>query len=295
LATGGAGTGAGLGSQGSVAISRNNRWLLAVNAGSNSVSVFRITEHGLELTDTEPSGGSMPISVTANGRLVYVVNAASSNIAGFRLSVAGKLTPVAGSIQPLSASNPQPAEIQFSPDGDVLVVTEKATNRIVWYRVEADGSAVGPGTTPFGFAFGHHDQVFVSEAFGGAANASAVSSYQVEEDAIQTIDASVPTTQTSACWVVVTNDGRFAYAANTGSAKVSRYRVRHDGGIELLGNTPSGNTPGDTALSNDSRFLYVLNGGDHSLSAYRVGADGNLTALPAVPGLPATANGLAAR
>src|SRR5690606_29023509 len=64
FATGGAGTGAGLGSQGALVLSENGRWLVAVNAGSDEISVFRVRQDGLELTDTEASGGQMPISVT---------------------------------------------------------------------------------------------------------------------------------------------------------------------------------------------------------------------------------------
>jgi 6-phosphogluconolactonase (cycloisomerase 2 family) len=301
FSTGGAGTGAGLGNQGGLALSRNNRWLFAVNAGSNEVSVFRVTRDGLDLVDTVSSGGSMPISVTVHGRLVFVVNAASANIAGFRLSRWGKLEPIPGTTLPLSSANPAPAQIQFSPDGEVLVVTEKNTNKIVWYRVEDDGLVAGPmirdseGMTPFGFAFGHRDQMFVSEAFGGAPDASAVSSYVVEQDNIAAIDGSVPTNQTAACWVVVTSDGRFLYTTNTGSGTVSRYRIAHNGEIELLGNTPSGAVPIDATLTNDSRILYVLNSGAATISAFRTHADGGLTALPGVSGLPATANGLVAR
>src|SRR5688572_14431568 len=47
LATGGLGTGSGLGSQGALIVSDNGRWLFAVNAGSNSVSVFAVRPNGL--------------------------------------------------------------------------------------------------------------------------------------------------------------------------------------------------------------------------------------------------------
>src|SRR5688572_7644440 len=44
VASGGAGSGAALGSQGALALSHQHRMLFAVNAGDNSVSVFRV--HG---------------------------------------------------------------------------------------------------------------------------------------------------------------------------------------------------------------------------------------------------------
>ncbi|MEP6717303.1 MAG: hypothetical protein ABJC09_17150 [Terriglobia bacterium] len=68
-------------------------------------------------------------------------------------------------------------------------------------------SNVSHGMTPFGFAF------------GGAANAGAVSSYIVRDNGTPTLETgSVPTHQTAACWVVVTPYGRFAYTISTAAA-----------------------------------------------------------------------------
>src|SRR5690348_1986934 len=82
--TGGTGTGSGLGSQGAVALSDNERWLLAVNAGSDDVSVFEVQPRGLRLVDRTNSGGTQPISVAIHGSLVYVVNSGNDTISGFR-------------------------------------------------------------------------------------------------------------------------------------------------------------------------------------------------------------------
>lgn len=189
--------------------------------------------------------------------------------------------------------------------GDLLVVTEKATNKIVTFRVDRDGLPSqaqvhnSNGPTPFGFAFGKRDQLFVSEAFGGAANASATSSYDVDGGGgLTTISGSVATHQTANCWVVVTSNGRFAYVTNTGSGSISGYRIAQDGKIALLdanGQTAiTGGGPIDLALSVNGRFLYSLNSGTNTLGAFRVESDGSLTPLPFVVGLPASANGLAA-
>ena len=91
VATGGNGTGAGLGNQGGVTLSRNERWLLVVNAGSHSLSVLAIQRRGLRLVDVEPTGGLQPISVTEHRGLVYVVHAGSDNVTGFRLGHDGRL------------------------------------------------------------------------------------------------------------------------------------------------------------------------------------------------------------
>lgn len=306
VATGGAGTGGGLGNQGALALAHNERWLVAVNAGSDSLSVFSVNRRGLRLVDVAPSGGVRPVSVTEHRGLVYVLNAGTDSISGFRLGHNGLLQAIAGSTRPLSGIGTAPAQISFAPDGNVLMVTEKATNKIVTFQIDRDGLAglaqvqESNGQTPFGFAFGKRDQVFVSEAFGGAPDASATSSYEIDHDGVlTTISASVGTNQTANCWVVVTPNGRFAYVTNTGSGSISGYRIAFDGTLELLdadGRTGvTGGGPIDLALSDNGRFLYSLNSGTNTIGAFRVHADGSLTALPFASGLPTGANGLAAR
>lgn len=188
--TGGRGNGQQLGSQGALA-GGSRRRLFAVNAGSNSVSVLQVTSDGLRLVETAPSGGTKPISLTVHGDLLYVLNAGGrGNIAGFRIGEGGELRAIAGSRRPLSTSAAGPAEAHFSPDGDLLVVTEKATNTIDTYRVRDDGVADGPvahpsaGMTPFGFTFDRRGHLLVSEAFGGTPGQSAVSSYRLSTVAL---------------------------------------------------------------------------------------------------------------
>ena len=149
--TGGMGTGAGLGNQSGLMMSDDGHWMFAVNAGSDELSVFRVTPNFLVLTDIKPSGGTTPISVAVHDDLVYVLHAADAgSINGFTLSDQGKLSPIAGSERPLSGANPAgPAQIAFSPDGGVLVVTEKPGNLITtlhgrWQRhgEHADGAGL---------------------------------------------------------------------------------------------------------------------------------------------------------
>jgi len=305
--TGGLGTGAGLGSQGAIVL--DGRRLFAVNAGSNTISLLRVRAgNTVSLKDVAPSGGVSPISLTVRGHLLYVLNAGNAttpaNIHGF-LVQSGDLVPLAGSSRPLSTASPGPAQIEFTPNGRHLVVTEKATNRILTYRVEPSGHATGPlvqssaGQTPFGFAFDRRGHLIVSEAFGGAPDASVLSSYSVAADGtISAIDPNVATTETAACWVVVTKNSRYAYTTNTGSNSISGFEIGHDGSLTLLdadGKTAdTGAGPIDAALSRNSRFLYTLNDGAHEIQGFAVNADGSLDPLGAVGGLPPGAVGLAA-
>jgi 6-phosphogluconolactonase (cycloisomerase 2 family) len=302
--TGGLGTSAGLGSQGAIAMTPGGRWLLAVNAGSNSITTMHVTSSGLSFGSTTASGGVMPISLTVFGRTVYVLNAGGdNNITGFRLEASGTLTPIPNSTKSLSGPAVGGAEVAFSPDGEFLVVTEKGTNLIDAFPVDSNGVAgslvttASQGLTPFGFAFDRSGRVYVSEAVGGATDASTASSYALGAGgALQVISPSVPTNQTAACWLVVSKGGRFAYTTNTGSRTVSLFSIANDGLLTLLssvaGSTPIGGAI-DAAFSSDGRYLHVLTSGGASIVSFQLKPDGSLVEVGTVTA-PPTAVGLAA-
>jgi 6-phosphogluconolactonase len=300
VATGGLGAGSGLGSQGAIALSDDGRWLFAVNAGSNDISAFRVTDDGLSLVSRVASGGTRPISLTVQGNVLYVLNAGGAgNISGFTVSSRGALTPIAGSTQPLSASGVGPAQVSLSPSGRWLVVTEKTTNRVDIFSVGSSGVAslvtanASAGGTPFGFAFGHRDELFVSEAAGSA------SSYLLDRDgSLDVASGAVLTQQGAPCWAVVTRNGNFGYTANAQGGSISGFAIARDGSISLIDANGATAVVGagniDLALSGNSRYLYELDG-DRGISGFRVAADGHLTAVGKVSGLPASTVGLAAR
>jgi len=301
VTTGGAGTGTDLGSQGALVLSGDRRWLLAANAGSDEVSVLSVSSSGIERTDLAPSGGDMPLSITIDGDLVYVLHGGSPNsVTGFRLSDEGELAAIPGSTRALSGPDVQPAQVEFSPDGDLLVVTEKMTNRIDVFDVGSDGrlsnvhAHPSAGVTPFGFAFRRSGQLIVSEAFMGAPDASAVSSYDLlRAPILETISPSVPTTETAACWVALPGNERFAYATNTGSDSISGYSVSPAGELTLLDadgvTARTGDNPVDMTSSRNGRFLYALNAHEGTLSMYERHPDGSLESLGSpVGGLPAS-------
>lgn len=302
-ATGGLGSGNGLGSQGAVIVSGNNRFVLAVNAGSNTISSFAVKGGRLELRDIEPSGGIRPTSVAEHNGLVYALNAGVPNaISGFRLDSKGELTAIFGSTRPLAAAQTTPSQVAIAPSGDALVVTERATNSIMTWALDKSGVAVSSnvhpsaGSGPFGFAFGHRGVFVVSDAAG----ASGASSYRLGEGAsVETITPLLPSSRAAACWTVVTKNGRFAYVTNGGTGDVTGIAIDQNGAISLL--DPSGVTATvggsatDAALSGNSRYLYVRNGALAKIDGFRIAGDGSLTWVGAVTGLPATAAGLAGR
>ncbi len=307
FATGGSGSGGGLGSQGSLALSEDHRFLFVVNAGSNDVSSFATGSAGLKLLDRAASGGLMPVSVTVHEHMLYVLNAGGAgNITGFKVSDSGKLRMLDNSTRFLSNGGagvaPGPAEVLFDRQGKLLAVTEKGTNLIDTYAVDDNGYAgdamvhASVGVTPFGFYFGKRGTLVVSEAFGGAPDQGAVSSYLADASSFSVASGSVHTNQTAACWLVVTENGKYAYTTNAGSASVSGYRIGRDGSLALL--APDGRSgltgghPSDMGIGGGNDFLYTLDNNSNQISAFAINDDGSLAALSTTP-VPAGVVGLA--
>jgi 6-phosphogluconolactonase len=313
FSTGGRGSGGSsdpLESQGSLTLTEDHSLLLAVNAGSGEISVFRVHGASLTLVDRVPCGGSEPVAVAEHRNLVYVVNAGgNSNVVGFRFDEGGRLKPIARSIAFLSTSDSGPGSVSFSPDGQFLLVTEKLTNSVDVFAVHSDGTlgpmVVNPSAGPGAFAalFAPNGTALVSETGPSAGhNASAISSYAVRSNGkLSTISASVPTLGAATCWLVVTPDGRFVYTDNAGTANVSGFSIGSNGALTAIGETvlgtlPTGSTNLDMAISSDGKFLYTLDSGTGTVGIFSINSNGTLNSLGEVDGLPATVgfNGIAA-
>jgi 6-phosphogluconolactonase len=301
---GGAGTGSGIGSQGALQQASNGRYLLAVDAGSNQVSVLKIgSGGGLSLAGSPvSSGGTMPVSIAVHYSLVYVANASGTpNFTGFTISSAGALTPLAGSTVPLPSGS-LPGDVLFNATGAVLAGTLVDSSQIVTFTVGSGGLLTpAPGspfpaqaTGPFGSEFRptNPSQLFVSNAHAGA-NLGTVSAFSVAADGTLTSIGASPFAdlQTAPCWVEITSDGRFLFAVNTAVPSISSYAISPGGSLRLLGSTvfnfPTGLAPQDARLSPDGKILYVVDTGAGKVSAFKV-RDGSLTELPSSPtSLPA--------
>jgi len=313
FSTGGRGSGGTidpLASQGSLTFTEDHSFLLAVNAGSGEISVFRVRQATLALVDVIACGGSEPVAVAQHGNLVYVLNAGgTSNVVGFYLDRNGKLSQIRNSTAFLTTANSGAASLSFSPDGHTLLVTEKATNRIDAFQVHADGTlgpivvnpAIGPGT--FAVLFAPNGAALVAETGPtGGHNASAISSYELlPNGSLSAVSASVPTLGAATCWLAVTPNGRFVYTSNSASATISGFAISANGSLESLAGTvlatlPTGSANLDLAITTDGKFLYSLDSGTGTVSIFGIGEDGLLTSLGELGSFRASAgaNGIAA-
>jgi 6-phosphogluconolactonase (cycloisomerase 2 family) len=295
-----------LASQGSLIVSDDGRFLLAVNTASNSLSVMKIGKTSLSLVSSLNTGGQRPISVANFSSLVYVMNELhAGNIVGFILGPFGVLSRLPNSTRDFPGGTSDPAQVAISGDGRLLAVTDKLANTVTVYPVRDSGRTDPPiatpssGTGPFGAVFDGRGHLIVAEAANAAAGASSVSSYGLHADGtLDPVSVAVPDSQTSAGQIVITNDAKFAYVSNTAGGDISSYSVASDGQLTLLAsvatNLPADADPTDLALSSDSQFLYVIQGGRHSIAIFAVQSDGSLVRLTGKGGLPVGAQGIAA-
>lgn len=317
VSTRGLGIGVDTDTQGPLRLSENNRYLYAVNPGSDNISAFEVDGTRLRFLQIIDAG-DQPLSLTISGNLLYVLNGsvAEQGIMGFRIANNGTLTPLQNSFRMLSSPIAVPGEIRFSPDGRVILVTHKTTNVLLSpqnaidaFTIGADGYASAMplrnasfGLRPFSLAFRNDGRLVVVESFNAAPNLSAASSYQLNQNGtLSVVSGSIPNGQTDVCWVVITDDGRFAFTANFGSGTISSFGFSNSGALTLINGTAASlgdmSQPVDISLSRNSRFLYQLLRGTGAVAAFRIEDNGSLTSLGIVTGgLPVAdgASGLAA-
>jgi 6-phosphogluconolactonase len=296
--TGGTGIGGAndpLASQFAVALSRNGKFLLVVNAGSNDVSSFAVDGGALTLVDRASSGGARPVSVSVANGFVYALNTLSNTVGVIAMGADGSLTALPALTKALAAGANGAAEVRANSTGDLLVVSERVSNRLETFAIGKGGSLGDPvittaaGSTPFGFDFTTRGEVIVSEAGTGSA-----SSYVANRNgSLSVVSAATPTLQRAPCWLIVNNSGRFAYTANAGSATVTGFAIDAHGTLTRLtdtglsGDLGVGSQPLDLDMSRNGDFLYVFKNGTGTIGAFSVAGDGSLTPLPDTPGLVA--------
>ncbi|MGW7202731.1 lactonase family protein [Streptomyces sp. NPDC054837] len=291
-----------LASQGSLVYDDLSGLLLAVNAGSGTVTSFQV--HGQKLTHRQvlDSGGDFPSSITVHGNLAYVMNAGGEgSIQGFRVTAKG-LKPLDGSHRSLGLDNDtvplfssSPGQVAFTPDGRTLAVTTKSANTIEVFPMRRDGRPAyratvndSAGGVPFAITFDGSGRMLVAEA-----EKSTVSTYKVRADGrLKVVQRPLANGQDTLCWLERAGD--FFFGGNTGNSTVTGYRTDSRGRLALTNDVgvaapPSAKSQGviDLAVTDDEKFLYVQNAVSGTVDGFRIGHDGSLAKITTVTGLPA--------
>ncbi len=279
-----------LASQGSLTYDPTDGLLYAVNAGSNTISVFAVLGDHLALRQVIGSGGTFPVSIAARGSLVYVLNGLDGGSVQGYAQLSGHLVALPGSNRPLGLNRtegPQfthsPGQVAFSPDGQQLIVTTKDNgNDIDVFQVDPFGQLSPtpvvnsePDTVPFGVTFDQDGNLVIAESAG------AIASFRLNGNGRVTLLDAVPSGQLATCWVVRAGD--VFYTSNPGSASLSAF-LSSDGGALLtaLGNTTTDGGTVDATVSADGRFLYVQTGAAGDVDEFAIGAGDALSEIGSV-------------
>ena len=290
-----------LASQGSLVYDARHSLLIAVNAGSDTVTTFKVRGDRLKNRRTVSSGGQFPASVAVSGRLVYVLNSGGEGIVkGFWIT-GHKLRPIQGSARSLGLANSNPpdfltspGQVGFTPFGNKLIVTTKASgSHIDVFHVRRDGTlsaapVMNPSATPVPFAFTFTPQ---GRLASGEAAMSSLTTYRLNGDGTLSDPRSQSDGQTALCWIV--RAGGFYYVSNTGSNNVSSFRVGPDGQPTLLNAAAAGTNMGPIDSTVSGRYLYVQTGTAGTVDEFRINGDGSLSPIGSVTGLPVGQEGIA--
>jgi 6-phosphogluconolactonase (cycloisomerase 2 family) len=291
-----------LASQGSLVYDHGHRLLLAVNAGSNTVSAFRVHGDRLRLVDVEPSGGQFPASIGVHRDLAYVLNSGGTGIVqGFSVGKHG-LTPISGSARSLGLANSSPpnfltspGQVGFTPDGSQLLVTTKAsTSSIDVFQVGGGGllsaaPVVNPSATPVPFAFTFDP---AGRLVSGEAGTSSVTTYRIGLTGTLSDPKSQSDGQVALCWIERVGDVYFV--SNTGSDDLSSFRIGAEGQPALLKAVAAATNPGPIDLASSGDFLYAETGATGTVDGFLVRDDGTLVPIGSVDDLPPGIEGIAA-
>jgi 6-phosphogluconolactonase (cycloisomerase 2 family) len=290
-----------LASQGSLVYDSGHSTLIAVNAGSDTVTTFKVHGDRLQGRKVVASGGQFPASVAVFGRLVYVLNAGGTGIVQGYWIRGHHLRPIAGSARSLGLANgnppnflTSPGQVGFSPNGRQLLVTTKMSgSKIDVFRVRRDGTlsttpVVNSSATPVPFAFTFTPQ---GRLASGEAGASSLTTYGLNGDGTLNDPRSETDGQMALCWIV--RAGSFYYVSNTGSNNLSSFTVGSDGTPSLLAAVAAPTNAGPIDLTVSGGYLYAQTGSAGTIDAFGINGDGSLTSIGGVTGLPVGQEGVA--
>jgi hypothetical protein len=198
--------------------------LLAVDAGSNQISVLRLTANGVPVLAGQPasSDGITPVSVAVSpSGLVYVANQGNggSGYSGFRLHRDGRLTPIAGSTVTVPDGSGV-GDVFFNASGNHLIGTRTGTSLIDSFVVLPGGHLLAAHGSPFAgqglgqlgaeFSPTRPSLLFVSNAHNGT-GLGTVSAYRDGFLGQLTSIGSSPFAdgQTAPCWVEISHDSKY--------------------------------------------------------------------------------------
>ncbi len=222
----------------------DKHFLLAVNSGSNNITVFRVADDGrLSPVPGSPfsSGGETPVSVCESGGNVYVVNKSQNpesptssrpNYTTFRINAEGQLSPVEGAkLETTMGSSPALTLLsndkRFAFGTDFLgfmVQPPVGTLRSFTVKNGVLSSVGEPMTIPEkGGALGLWQHPSANVLYVGFPLAGKVGVYNINPKSGALTYSSALMAGPAACWIRTNKSGSHLYALNSGENTISEF------------------------------------------------------------------------
>ncbi len=290
LSTFGKGINGPLRSQNSMLWTKEGKFLLVCNAGSNDVSVFKIDGENVTFLNKYSSGGQTPVSITQYKDFIYVLNSGHHGIlSGFKITQDGTLNPIPGINIEVDTMVSGPAQASFTCDGSGIIITCRSSNKIIGFQMSKDGIPVGKTSissnteVPYGFDLDEDGKIFVTEA-----KQSGISVYQWKngKELEKLFDLSKDL-HTAACWIKLTKDRKYAFVADADPKNIAGFQIAKTGQCTLIKSdgksSSTENTPTELTIVDD-QFLYVSSIRNSAIEVYQIDGSGNLIKIQKLDG-----------
>jgi 6-phosphogluconolactonase (cycloisomerase 2 family) len=219
--------------------------LFAVNSGSNSIAVFRITPNGLQAVQGSPfaSGGSDPVSLGLEDDILTVVNKdqdpaqnanlVQPNYTTFRVSPNGQLTAVGNSTVSVAYGS-SPSQALIASRGDFVFGADFLGGLLQSLRIDENGGlrqnppqalpdSVFTGQTAGHLPLGMRTHPNLPILYVDITPISEVAVYRYDEKGILSFVRAVSDSGAAPCWAIVNHTGTRLYATNTGDNSIAVY------------------------------------------------------------------------
>lgn len=275
-------------SQGSICVSRDNKYIYVVNAKSNDLSVFRLNiDYTLKFIQKISTSGIRPVSITCSERNVYVLNSGDKdkegNITSFMSNRDGTLSIMENRVVPIGRKGQNSTSIIVNKKGDKLIVSETDNNMISVHSVDRRGNIIeqvanrSNGKKPYGICAMDRDFILVVEN-----GYNTVSTYEVRSigtitfiDDTMNDNAKVNTNNNlgDLTKMVITGDEEFAYGLDSTMGSIIQYIVYENGEIDYwksYGTENKFSKLSEITIDKNDNKLFVLDNRNCSILCYKI-------------------------
>jgi len=275
-----------------IAVSPNHKYLYAANENNQGmVTAFSVDAATgmLKQLNAVSSKGSGPcyVSLDKTGKWLFAANYNNGSVTSFPVKADGSLGEAISAIQHQGSSvdrsrqaGPHAHEAVVSPDNKLLFVPDLGMDKLMEYRIGADGSltantppsiSIPPGSGPRHIAFAPNGKfVYLMTEMTDSVLAFAYDGKGGMQQ-LQSIASAPAAPGTSGAEIAVHPSGKFLYASNRGHNSISIFAIDSQGKLTAAGNVPTaGRTPRFFGLDPTGAYLLSANQDSDNIVIFKI-------------------------